>query len=224
MRLQLVSNRLGSTLQNNVLKNTYLLLSLSMIPTILGAWFGVETQIMQSLGTIVTLVIFFAGAFGLMYLIEKNKNSQLGVFLLLGFTFFMGVMLSGIISQTLGYKNGGNLILMAFGGTATILMGMSFLTTIIKTNLSFLGKFLFVGVMMLIIGSLANIYFQSPIFMIVLSVISIGIFSAYLLYDIQKIINGGETNYIVATLGIYLSLFNIFQNLLALLGIFGGED
>jgi len=136
----------------------------------------------------------------------------------------MGFFLSELIGHTFVYKNGSTLILMDFGGTAIILSGMSFLATVIKTNLSFMGQFLFVGVLMLIFGSLANIFFQSTIFMIVLSVISIGIFSAFLLYDVQRIINGGETNYITATLGIYLSLFNIFQNLLSLLGIFVGDD
>lgn len=210
--------------RNKVLKNTYMLLAVSLIPTVLGAWVGIETGIMQSMGTMMSLIVFLVGAMGLIFLVEKNKNSSAGIGFLLAFTFFMGLMASSLIGRVLGMKNGTDLIMLAFGGTATIFMGMYFLATTIKRDLSGMGKFLFVGVIMLLFAGIANIFLQSPILMIVLSVISIGIFSAYLMYDINQIITGGETNYISATLSIYLSLFNIFQNLLSLLGIFGSDD
>lgn len=209
---------------NKVLKNTYMLLAVSLLPTILGAWIGVETGIMKSMGTVMTLIIFFAGAFGLMYLVEKNKNSAAGVGFLLAFTGFMGLMSSNLIGSVLGMKNGSDLIMMAFGGTAAIFGAMYFLATTIKRDLSSMGKFLFIGVIMLIVASIANIFLQSSIFMIVLSVIAMGIFSAFLMYDINRILTGGETNYISATLAIYLDVYNIFSNLLSLLGIFGGDD
>jgi modulator of FtsH protease len=209
--------------RNQVLKNTYMLLAVSMLPTILGAWIGVETGIMAAMGSIMSLIVFFVGAFGLMYLVEKNKNSGAGVGFLLAFTFFMGLMSSSLIGNIMGMKNGGELIMMAFGGTAMIFGAMYFLATTVKRDLTSMAKFLVIGVVMLIIASIANIFLQSPILMIVLSLIAIGIFSAFLMYDINRILTGGETNYISATLSIYLSLFNIFQNLLALLGIGFGE-
>lgn len=212
------------TARNQVLKNTYILLAISLLPTILGAWIGVETGIMKSMGTVMGLIVFLVGAFGLIFLIEKNKNSFVGVGFLLAFTFFMGLMASNLIGSVLGLKNGTDLIMMAAGGTATIFVGMYFLATAIKRDLSSMGKFLFVGVLMLLFAGIANVFLQSSILMIVLSVIAIGIFSAYLMYDLNRVITGGETNYISATLAIYLDLFNIFQNLLALLGIFGGDD
>lgn len=217
-----VSSQIAS--RNQVLKNTYILLAISLIPTIFGAWVGVETGIMKAMGPMMSMIVFLIGAFGMIFLIEKNKNSSAGVGLLLAFTFFMGLMASNLIGSVLGLKNGANLIMMAFGGTATIFAGMYFVAATIKRDLTSMGKFLFIGVIMLLFAGIANVFLQSPIFMIVLSTISIGIFSAYLMYDLNRIITGGETNYISATLGIYLSLFNIFQNLLALLGIFGGSD
>lgn len=205
--------------RNQVLKNTYMLLAVSMIPTILGAWIGVQTGIMAAMGTMMSLIVFFVGAFGLMYLVEKNKNSAAGVGFLLAFTFFMGLMSSNLIGSLLGMKNGSEIIMMAFGGTAMIFGAMYFLATTVKRDLTSMAKFLVIGVVMLIIASIANIFLQSPILMIVLSLIAIGIFSAFLMYDINRILTGGETNYISATLAIYLSLFNIFQNIAALLGL-----
>lgn len=209
--------------RNKVLKNTYMLLAVSMLPTILGAWIGVQTGIMKSMGPMMSLIVFLVGAFGLIFLIKKNQNSSAGVAFLLAFTFFMGLMLSNMIAAVLGLKNGANLIMMAFGGTATIFMGMYFLATVVKRDLSGMGKFLFIGVLLLLFASIANIFLHSPALMIALSVLAIGIFSAYLMYDINQIITGGETNYISATLSIYLDLFNIFQNLLALAGLGFGE-
>jgi modulator of FtsH protease len=208
---------------NKVLKNTYLLLAVSLLPTILGAWIGVETGIMQSMGTLMTFIVFLAGAFGLMYLVEKNKHSAAGIGFLLAFTGFMGLMSSSLIGNILGMKNGSDLIIMAFGGTATIFAAMYFVATTIKKDLSSMAKFLFIGVIMLIVASIANIFLQSSVLMIVLSVIAMGIFSAFLMYDLNRIITGGETNYISATLAIYLDVYNIFTNLLSLLGIGFGE-
>ncbi len=210
--------------QNKVLRNTYMLLALSLIPTVLGTWVGIETGILKSMGTVMSLIVFFAGAFGLMFLIEKNKNSSAGVGLLLLFTFFMGVMLSNLVGSVLGTKNGTELVMISFAGTAGIFFAMSMLATTIKKDLSGMHKFLFVGVLLLVFAGIVNVFLQSTMLMLVLSTISVGIFSAFLLYDTQRIINGGETNYISATLGIYLSLFNIFQSLLSILGIFNNND
>ena len=206
-----------------MLRNTYWLLALSLLPTVLGAWVGVATGITASLGGVVGLVVFLAGAFGFMYAIEKTKNSGAGIAVLLGFTFFMGLMLSRLIAMVLGYRNGGELIMTAFGGTAGVFVVMASLASTIKRDLEGLSKWLFVGVLVLLVGGIVNVFVGSSAFMLVLSTMAIGIFSAFLLVDLKRIIDGGETNYISATLAIYLDLFNIFQNLLALLGIFGGE-
>lgn len=210
--------------RNKVLKNTYSLLALSMLPTALGAFVGVQTGILASLGSVMTLILFLAGAFGFMYFIHKNKDNGLGVGLLLAFTFFMGVMLSNMLSFVLGKSNGAQLIMTAFLGTGLILGGMSFMATVIKRDLSSMGKFLFVGLIMLIVAGIVNVFLQSTVLMLVLSVISIGIFSAYILYDVKQIIDGGETNYVVATLSLYLNVYNIFSSLLAILGITSSDD
>ena len=213
----------ASAQRNQVLRNTYWLLALSLLPTVLGAWIGVATGITASLGGVVGLVVFLAGAFGFMYAIEKTKNSGAGIAVLLGFTFFMGLMLSRLIAMVLGYRNGGELIMTAFGGTAGVFVVMASLASTIKRDLEGLSKWLFVGVLVLLVGGIVNVFVGSSAFMLVLSTMAIGIFSAFLLVDLKRIIDGGETNYITATLAIYLNLFNIFQSLLSLLGLFGGE-
>jgi modulator of FtsH protease len=209
--------------RNRVMRNTYWLLALSLVPTVLGAWLGVATGITHALTGGLGLVVFMGGAFGFMYAIEKTKNSATGVPVLLGFTFFMGLMLSRMISMVLGFKNGPDLIMTAFGGTAGVFLIMASVATVIKRDLSGMSKWLFAGVLVLLVGGIINIFVGSTVGMMVMSVVSIGIFSAYMLYDLKQIIDGGETNYISATLALYLDLFNIFQSLLALLGIMGGE-
>ncbi|QSI29971.1 BAX inhibitor (BI)-1/YccA family protein [Variovorax sp. RKNM96] len=209
--------------RQRVLRNTYWLLALSMLPTVLGAWLGVSTGLTRSLTGGLGLIVFLGGAFGFMFAIEKTKNSAAGVPVLLAFTFFMGLMLSRLIAMVLGFKNGSELVMTAFGGTAGVFFVMASLATFIKRDLSGMGKFLFVGAMVLMFGAIINVFVGSTTGMLVISVAAIGIFSAYMLYDLKQIMDGGETNYITATLALYLDLFNVFQSLLALLGIFGGE-
>ncbi|GAA5086666.1 MAG: Bax inhibitor-1/YccA family protein [Alcaligenaceae bacterium] len=228
-RPDLSPSSLGQTQQlavrHRVLRNTYLLLAISMIPTVLGAWLGLKTGITQVFGSSpgLSAIVFLAGAFGMMFLIERNKNRATGVGLLLAFTFFMGIMLSRLLGFVLGMGNGGQLIMLAFGGTAAVFGTMSVIASTTKRDFSGMQKFLFIGAVILIVASLANIFLQIPALMLTLSVMAIGIFSAFLLVDLQRIINGGETNYISATLAVYLSLYNIFSNLLMLLGVLGGD-
>jgi modulator of FtsH protease len=209
--------------RNRVLRNTYWLLALSLVPTVLGAWVGVSTGVMAKMGMGVSTIIFLVGAFGLMFAIEKFKESGTGVVLLLAFTFFMGLMLSRLLAAVLGFSNGSTLIMYAFGGTAAVFFSMASLATVVKRDLSNMGKFLFVGAILLLVAGVINIFVQSSALMITLAVIAIGLFSAFMLYDIKRVIDGGETNYVTATLAIYLDIYNVFQSLLALLGIFGGE-
>jgi modulator of FtsH protease len=212
------------SIRHRVLRNTYWLLALSMIPTILGAWLGVQMKLSFFPGSpVIGFMVFMGIAFGFFYAIQKTKDSGLGVAVLLGFTFFMGLMLSRLITQTLGFSNGPALIMTAFGGTATVFVVMATVATVSKRDFSSMGKWLFAGVIVLLVAMAANIFLQLPALQLAISVIAIGIFSAYILYDVQQIINGGETNYITATLSIYLDVFNIFVNLLSLLGIFGGS-
>ena len=218
------ANEASVVQRNRVLRNTYWLLALSMVPTVFGAWLGVSTGIMSAMSPGVSMVVFLVGAFGLMFAIEKTKNSAAGVPVLLAFTFFMGLMLSRMVGAVLGLNNGGNLIMLAFAGTGTIFLGMASLSTIIKRDLTSMGKWLFIGAIMLMVAGIANFFIQSSALMMTLSVAAIGIFSAFILHDLKRVQDGHETNYITATLGVYLSLYNVFQSLLALLGMTSGRD
>ena len=214
----------SSAQRNQVLRNTYWLLALSMIPTVLGAWVGLATGVASAMSPGIGLVVFLVGAFGFMFAIEKTKNSAAGVPVLLAFTFFMGIMLSRLVGTVLGMANGTGLVMTAFAGTGAIFLGMATLSSVIKRDLSSMGKFLFIGAIMLLVAGIANFFIQSSALMITLAVLAIGIFSAFILYDLKRVKDGQETNYITATLGVYLSLYNVFQSLLMLLGIGGGRE
>jgi modulator of FtsH protease len=215
----------GLDTRNRVLRNTYWLLALSMIPTVAGAWLGIELNFAQVMARSpgMALLVFMGGAIGLIFAIQRYRNSSIGVGLLLVFTFFMGLMLSRLLAYVLGFSNGVMLITLAFGGTAAIFFTMASIATVSKRDFTGLGKWLMVGVVVLIVASLANFFFQIPALFLTISSLAIVIFSAFMLYDVQRVVNGGETNYISATLAIYLDLYNVFQNLLMILGIFGGN-
>ena len=209
--------------RNRVLRNTYWLLAFSLLPTVLGAWVGVSTGIATAMTPGISLIVFLVGAFGLIYAIERTKNSTTGVYMLLAFTFFMGVMLSRLLAFILGMKNGSTLVMTAFGGTAVVFFAMASLSTMIKRDLSGMGKFLLVGALIVFVAGIVNFFLQSSALMLTMLVLCLAVFSAFMLYDIKRVIDGGETNYVSATLAIYLDIYNVFQSLLALLGIFGGE-
>jgi modulator of FtsH protease len=189
----------------------------------LGAWVGVTTGISYAISGVMGMILMLAGVFGFIYAIERTKESATGVYVLLGFTFFMGLMLSRMIAMVLGFKNGADLVMTAFAGTAGVFFVMASLATVIKRDLSGMGKWLMVGAVVLMVGSIINIFVGSSAGMMVISMLSMAIFSAFMLYDLKQVIDGGETNYISATLTLYLDIINVFQSLLALLGIFGGE-
>jgi modulator of FtsH protease len=191
---------------------------------VLGAWLGVATGITRGLTGGIGLIVFLGVAFGFMFAIEKTKNSAAGIPVLLAFTFFMGLMLSRLIAIVLGFKNGPSLVMTAFGGTAGVFFVMAALSSVIKRDLSGMGKFLFVGALAIMIGAIINVFVGSTTGMLVISVMAIGVFSALMLYDLKRIVDGGETNYISATLALYLDAFNVFQSLLVLLGIGGGDE
>lgn len=215
----------SSVAQNRVLRNTYWLLAASMVPTAIGAWVGMQMGFSWFAGSPFIGVMLFLGiAFGFFWGIERTKHSVTGVYLLLGFTFFMGLMLSRLLGVAIGMNNGVQLIGLAGAGTAAVFFGMASVAATTKRDLSNMGKFLMIGVVMLIVASVANIWLQMPALMLTVSTLAVGIFSLFLLYDLNRIMSGGETNYISATLGVYLSVYNIFSNLLVLLmSLFGGN-
>jgi modulator of FtsH protease len=214
----------GVAQRQRVLRNTYALLALSMVPTVLGAWLGVAMGGFSLGGPLMTLVAFMAISFAFFFGIQKFKDSGVGVLLLLGFTFFMGLMLSRLLSFALGMGNGAQLIGVAFGGTAAIFAVMATLSSVIKRDLSNMGKWLFVGALVLIVAAVANIWLQMPALMLAVSAMAVLVFSAFILYDLKRIIDGGETNYVLATLSLYLDVYNVFSSLLQLLMALGGSD
>ena len=210
--------------QNRVLRNTYMLLALSMLPTAAGALLGVQMGFSFFAGSpLIGFLVFMGVAWGFMWGIEKHKDSGIGVALLLGFTFCMGLMLSRILQVALGFSNGASMITLAAGGTAAIMFTLSAVAANSKRDFSRMGQFLFAGVILLLLASVANIFFQIPALTLAISAIAVGLFSAYLLYDISRIVQGGETNYISATLAVYLDLYNIFVSLLQLIMALTGE-
>ena len=218
----------GSSLgvdRQRVLRNTYALLALSMLPTVLGAWLGVATGFSFFAGSpLISFVVFMAVAFGFFFAIEKFKNSGLGVLLLLGFTFFMGLMLSRLVGFALGMSNGASLVATAFGGTAVVFTGMAAMANTMKRDVSSLGKWLFMGMIVILVAGVANIWLQLPALHLAISAMAVAVFSAFILYDIKRVLDGGETNYVTATLAIYLDVYNVFSSLLQLLMALGGND
>jgi modulator of FtsH protease len=210
--------------QNRVLRNTYALLALSMLPTVAGALLGIQMKFSFLAGSpLLSFLLFLGIAFGFFWGIEKTKNSGMGVVLLLAFTFFMGLMLSRILQVALGFANGGSLIAMAAGGTGAIFFALAGIAATSKRDFSNLGKFLFAGMILVLLAALANAFFQIPALALAISALAVVIFSAYILYDINRIVQGGEDNYITATLSVYLDIYNVFVSLLNLLMAFSGE-
>ncbi|HEX5357872.1 MAG TPA: Bax inhibitor-1/YccA family protein [Aquabacterium sp.] len=218
----------GSSLgvdRQRVLRNTYALLALSMVPTVLGAWLGVSMGFSFFAGSpLMGFLLFMAVSFGFFFGIEKYKNSGVGVLLLLGFTFFMGLMLSRLIGHALGMSNGARLISLAFGGTGAVFLGMAAMASTMKRDVSSMGKWLFMGMIVILVAAVANIWLQLPALHLAISTMAVVIFSAFILYDIKRVLDGGETNYVTATLAIYLDVYNVFSSLLQLLMALGGND
>ncbi len=212
----------SALVRHKVLRNTYALLALTMIPTVLGAFLGVQMNF--HIGGIMGFIAVIAMIYGFPFVIEKYSDSGIGVVLLLGFTFFMGLIMAPLLTRTLGYSNGGTLIMTAFGGTASILAVMAGIGAVSKRDFSAMGKWLFIGMVLAILASVANIFLGLSVLSIVISVVVIAISSAFIMYQVQQVVNGGETNYIRAAMSLYFSLFNIFTSLLSLLGLGGDRE
>jgi|PlaIllAssembly_1097288.scaffolds.fasta_scaffold197950_2 modulator of FtsH protease len=214
----------GALPSNRVLRNTYLLLALSLIPTAIGAVIGMgfNFAFMRS-NPILSFFGIMAVFYGWIFMIERNRNSGLGVALLLGFTLFMGLLLAPLLQSVLGLRNGGQLIAMAAGGTAAVFFIMAGIATTTQRDLSGLGKFLLVGVIVLMLAVVANVFFASATVHLAILAAFVLISSLLILYQVNSIVRGGETNYVSATLTLYVSVYNLFTSLLQLLGIFGGD-
>ncbi|OGA50413.1 MAG: hypothetical protein A3F74_27405 [Betaproteobacteria bacterium RIFCSPLOWO2_12_FULL_62_58] len=209
--------------QQKVLRNTYLLLALTMVPTVVGAMIGINTAGIIIQHPILSFFIMLGGVIGLQFAIAANRNNGWGVVLLLGMTFLLGWFLGPLLSIALTLKNGPQLVGLAAAGTGTVFFVMAGIATTTKRDFSFMGKFLFVGMIVLLLALIANMFLQIPALALTISALVIVVFSLFLLHDLSRIVNGGETNYIMATTGAYISLFNIFANLLQLLMALSGE-
>ncbi len=213
-----------ATEQNKVLRNTYMMLALTMIPTEIGAFIGMSMNFsFMAASPIMSSLLMFGAMMGMLFAVSALRNSIWGIAALFGFTLLAGVLLGPILQVALHLKNGAQLIGMAAGGTGIIFFSLATIATVTKKDFSFMGKFLFIGLILLIIASLANIFFQIPALSLTISAIGVLIFSAYILYDVSRIVHGGETNYVMATLGLFMSIYNLFISLLQLLMAFSGE-
>ncbi len=212
-----------SVAQNKVLRNTYMLLALTMVPTVIGAFVGLSTSAIIGQHPIIATLLMLGAIIGLQFAIAANRNSGLGVVLLLGMTFMLGWWLGPLLNVALNMRNGPQLIGIAAMGTGGILVIMSLVATTTKKDFSFMGKFLFVGMIVALLAMLANMFFQIPALALTLSAVIVVIFSLFLLHDVSRIVTGGETNYIMAATGVYISLYNIFAHLLHLLMAFTGQ-
>ena len=211
--------------QNTVLRNTYWLLALSMLPTVAGAVVGMQLNFFALFASapIMAPLLMFGAMLGMLFVVSLLRNSGWGVVALFGFTFIAGVFLTPILTVAAGMRNGGQLVGLAGAMTAGIFFAMAAIATVTKKDFSFMGKFLFIGLILLIIASLANLFLQIPAMSVTISAIAVLIFSAYILYDVSRIVRGGETNYIMATLGLFLNIYNLFISLLNILLAFTGN-
>lgn len=210
--------------QNKVLRNTYMMLALTMIPTVIGANIGASMNLsFVAESPVMSALLMFGAMMGMLFAVSALRNSVWGIAALLGFTFVAGVFLGPILQVALQLSNGAELIGMAAGSTGLIFFSLATLATVTKKDFSFMGKFLFIGLIMLVVASLANLFFQMPALTLTISAVAVLIFSAYILFDVSRIVHGGETNYVMATLGIYMSIYNLFINLLQLLMAFSGQ-
>ncbi len=210
--------------KNKVLRNTYMMLALTMVPTVIGAFVGLSINFsFMALHPVMAPLLMFGAMLAMLFGVTALRNSVWGVVMLLGFTFVAGVFLGPILQHALHLRNGAQLVGMAAGGTGLIFFSLAAFATVTKKDFSFMGKFLFIGLILLLIASFANLFFAIPALSLTISAVAILLFSAYILYDISQIVNGGETNYVMATLALYLDIYNIFVNLLNILMALTGE-
>ncbi len=213
----------ASAESQKVLRNTYMLLALTMVPTVAGAYLGMATASIVTGSPIISFFIMLGAVIGLQFGIAHFRDSVIGIGLLLLMTGLLGWFLGPLLNYALTMKNGMQLVGYAAAGTGAVFFGMAAIAVTTKRDFSFMGKFLFVGMIVLLVALVANMFLQIPALALTISSLVIVVFSLFLLHDLSRIVTGGETNYLMATTGVYLSLFNIFANLLQLLMALGGE-
>ena len=220
-----ISSNQGVGAEQRVLRNTYLLLAISMIPTGIGAMIGVNLNFsFMRASPIMSAIVMLAVVYGMFFAIEKNRNSGLGVALLLALTLFLGVMLGPILQMTLGLRNGGELVALAAGGTATVFFAMSAIATVTRKDFSFMNNFLMIGGIVIMLAVVANIFFASPVLHLTICAAFVLFSSLMILWQVSQIIHGGDDNYVSATLTLYMSVYNLFTSLLQLLTGLGSSD
>jgi modulator of FtsH protease len=223
-QVPVAANDVAVAQQQRVLRNTYLLLAISLIPTAVGAFIGVNLNFgFMRASPIVSSLVLLAVIYGMFFAIEKNRDSGLGVALLLGLTLFLGVILGPLLQVALGMRNGGQLIALAAGGTAAVFFAMAGIATVTRRDFSFMGNFLMVGAIVIMLAVLANIFIASPVLHLTICAVFVLFSSAMILWQVSEIVRGGETNYVSATLTLYMSIYNLFTSLLQLLMAFTGN-
>jgi len=197
---------------------------LSLIPTVIGALIGTNMSFMfMRTNPIMGLLVMMAAVYGLMFAVQRNRYSALGVYLMLAFTFVMGLLLGPLLQMALRFSNGGSLIMVAGGGTALVFMVMAGIATTTKRDLSGLGSFLTVGIVVLMVAMIANLFMQIPMFQLVIAAAFALFSSLMILWQVKVVVDGGETSFIAAALSIYISIYNLFTSLLQLLMAFSGD-
>jgi modulator of FtsH protease len=211
--------------QHRVLRNTYMLLALTLIPTIIGAAIGTNNDLsFMRTSPVMSFFAILAIFYGWIYAIERNKESALGVVLLLGFTLFLGLLLGPLLQRVLGFTNGIQLVMMAAGGTAAVFFVMAGVASSTKRDFSGMGNFLMVGAVIIMLAVVANVFLASPLLYVVVLGAFVLFSSLMILWQVNAIVRGGETNYVSATLTLYISIYNLFSSLLQLLGLGGSND
>ena len=209
---------------NRVLRNTYMLTAIALVPMAVCAMLGSQLSFgfLRS-SPIMGAIAMMAVLYGLMFAIERYRDSGVGIVLLLVFTSVLGLMTGPLLQSVLSFRNGGSLVAYAVMGTAIVFFGMAAVSSTIKKPLNGLGKFLMVGGIILLVAVVANIFLQMPVLSLVISSLFILFSSLMILWQLNAIVTGGETNYISATLSLVLSIYNLFVSLLQILGVVGGD-
>jgi modulator of FtsH protease len=222
MRLNTAITRSEASIlsSNRVLRNTYLLLSMTLLFSAMTAGASMYFNL-PPMGMIVTMV----GYFGLLFLTTKFSNSSLGLVFVFALTGFMGLTLGPIINMyTQAFSNGSELVMTALGGTGIIFLGLSGYALTSRKDFSFMSGFLMVGILVAFLAGIGAMVFSIPALSLAVSAMFILLMSGMILYQTSEIVHGGETNYILATISLYVSIYNLFLSLLQILGVFGGDD
>ena len=219
-QIQFSSNSQESALATNkVLRNTYALLSMTLIFSALTATMAIASNA-APVNWIIQLVVLF----GTLFALQKFRNSALSIPLVFFFTGFLGYTAGPIVNFYLGMANGGDIVMTALSMTGITFLGLSAYAISSRKDFSFMGGFLMIGLILVIIASLANIFFAIPALSLAISAVGVLVFSGFILYDTSRMVNGGETNYVMMTVSLYLNIYNLFMMLLHLTGALSGDD